>query len=112
MLTIGKIGGDRRQQLYYDSQVAQGAEDYHAGKGEAPGSWHSDAAAESGLSGSPTSEQLLRTFAGRHPGTGEQLARRHSSAVALALAWMVIGGLRSRRSRPCAHHLRRGPLSV
>ncbi len=76
MLTIGKIGGDRRQQLYYDSQVAQGAEDYYSGKGEAPGSWHGDAAAELGLSGPPTSEQLLRMFAGRHPGTGEQLARR------------------------------------
>ena len=76
MLTIGKIGGDRRQQLYYDSQVAQGAEDYYSGKGEAPGSWHGEAAAELGLSGPPTSEQLLRMFAGRHPGTGEQLARR------------------------------------
>ena len=80
MLTIGKIGGDRRQQLYYDSQVAQGVEDYYSGKGEAPGSWHGDAAAELGLSGPPTSEQLLRMFAGRHPGTGEQLARRPSGS--------------------------------
>jgi conjugative relaxase-like TrwC/TraI family protein len=76
MLTIGKIGGDRKQQLYYDSQVAKGAEDYYAGKGEAPGSWHGPAAAELGLTGPPTADQLLRMFAGRHPETGQQLARR------------------------------------
>jgi conjugative relaxase-like TrwC/TraI family protein len=76
MLTIGKIGGDRKQQLYYDSQVAKGAEDYYAGKGEAPGSWHGEAAAGLGLSGPPSADQLLRMFAGRHPETGEQLARR------------------------------------
>ena len=76
MLTIGKIGGDRKQQLYYDSQVAKGAEDYYAGKGEAPGSWHGETAAELGLTGPPSADQLLRMFAGRHPETGEQLARR------------------------------------
>ncbi len=37
MLSIGKVGMARGQQLYYEEQVAKGAEDYYAGKGEAPG---------------------------------------------------------------------------
>ena len=39
MLSIGKVGMSRSQQLYYEEQVAKGREDYYAGKGEAPGRW-------------------------------------------------------------------------
>ncbi len=43
MLTIGKIGGESKarwaQPSYYTQQVVRGAEDYYAGKGEAPGTW-------------------------------------------------------------------------
>ena len=40
MLTIGKTGGESKarwaQLSYYTQQVVRGAEDYYAGKGEAP----------------------------------------------------------------------------
>jgi hypothetical protein len=45
MLTIGKIGGESKtrwaQPSYYTQQVVRGAEDYYAGKGEAPARAHS-----------------------------------------------------------------------
>ena len=37
MLSIGKVGLGRDQQLYYEEKVARGAEDYYAGRGESPG---------------------------------------------------------------------------
>ena len=41
MLTIGKIGGQGKghwaSPTYYSQQVVRGAEDYYAGRGEAPG---------------------------------------------------------------------------
>src|ERR1035441_4692909 len=39
MLTIGKLGASPGQLEYYERQVAAGAEDYYAGRGEAPGVW-------------------------------------------------------------------------
>ncbi len=69
MLTIGKIGNDRKQQLYYDDTVAQGAEDYYSGKGEAPGSWHGETAAELGLTGAPTAGAAAADV--RRPSSGD-----------------------------------------
>jgi hypothetical protein len=37
MLSIGKVGGGQASPSYYVEHVAQGAEDYYAGKGEARG---------------------------------------------------------------------------
>ena len=37
MLTIGKLGASTSQLDYYERQVAAGAEDYYAGRGESPG---------------------------------------------------------------------------
>jgi hypothetical protein len=37
MLTIGKLGASAGQLDYYERQVAAGAEDYYAGRGESPG---------------------------------------------------------------------------
>ena len=51
MLSIGKVGMSRSQQLYYEEQVAKGREDYYAGKGEAPGRWVGEGARALGLSG-------------------------------------------------------------
>jgi len=34
MLTIGKLGASAGQLDYYERQVAAGAEDYYAGRGE------------------------------------------------------------------------------
>lgn len=42
MLTIGKLG--RGQERYYLDKVAEGAEDYYSGEGEAEGRWMGDAA--------------------------------------------------------------------
>lgn len=51
MLTIGKVGGGQADPSYYVESVAQGAEDYYAGTGEAPGRWHGLGAAQRGLTG-------------------------------------------------------------
>ncbi len=45
MLSIGKLG--RGQERYYLDKVAEGAEDYYSGEGEAPGEWIGDAAGTS-----------------------------------------------------------------
>ncbi len=76
MLSIGKVGLSREQQLYYEQKVAKGADDYYSGRGEAPGRWTGTAARELGLSGELGVQQLKAMMDGKHPGTGEQLAIR------------------------------------
>jgi hypothetical protein len=49
MLTIGKLGASRGRLEYYDAQVAKGAEDYYAARGEAPGTWRGAGAGGVGL---------------------------------------------------------------
>jgi hypothetical protein len=39
VLTIGTLGSSAGQLDYYERQVAAGAEDYYAGRGESPGVW-------------------------------------------------------------------------
>jgi hypothetical protein len=51
MLSIGKVGLTRRQQLYYEEKVAKGAEDYDTGRGEMPGRWTGSGARLLGLTG-------------------------------------------------------------
>jgi Ti-type conjugative transfer relaxase TraA len=79
MLTIGKIGGAGkghwRTPEYYTQQVAQGAEDYYSGKGEAPGTWTGTGAANLGLTGELQDGELQALFQRRHPITGDQLGR-------------------------------------
>ena len=76
MLTIKSIGTDPKRQLYYDSQIAQGREDYYAGNGEAPGEFVGTGTQALGLTGEITREQLIAMFAGQDPNTGQQLAQR------------------------------------
>ncbi|HEY8640428.1 MAG TPA: MobF family relaxase, partial [Solirubrobacterales bacterium] len=71
MLTIGKLGAG--QERYYLEQVADGAEDYYSGEGEAPGHWSGDAARELDLEGEVGPDQLRAMLTGRHPGTDEAL---------------------------------------
>lgn len=71
MVTIGKLGSG--QEAYYLEKVAQGAEDYYSGEGEAEGRWKGDAAAELGLEGEVGADQLTAMLTGRNPATGEQL---------------------------------------
>ncbi len=79
MLTIGKIGGQGKghwaSPSYYSEQVVRGAEDYYAGKGEAPGSWAGSGAGALGLEGVIGDGELEAIFERCHPVTGEQLMR-------------------------------------
>ncbi|MBA3358671.1 MAG: relaxase domain-containing protein, partial [Thermoleophilaceae bacterium] len=79
MLTIGKIGGQGKghwaSPSYYSQQVVRGAEDYYAGKGEAPGSWAGTGAGSLGLEGVIGDGELEAIFERCHPTTGEQLMR-------------------------------------
>jgi conjugative relaxase-like TrwC/TraI family protein len=71
MLTIGKLGIG--QANYYLDKVAEGAEDYYSGDGEAEGRWMGDAAEELGLEGEVSPEQLKAMLTGLNPVDGEPL---------------------------------------
>jgi conjugative relaxase-like TrwC/TraI family protein len=71
VLTIGELGAG--QERYYLDQVAQGAEDYYAGEGEAQGQWKGDAARELGLSGEVGADQLRAMLTGEDPTTYDPL---------------------------------------
>lgn len=85
MLSIGKVGMARGQQLYYEEQVAKGREDYYAGKGEAPGRWAGRGAQFLGLEGELDVERLKALMDGKHPATGERLAVRSGNASTAAI---------------------------
>ncbi len=65
MLTIGKLGAG--QERYYLQKVAEGAEDYYSGEGEAAGYWLGDAAEDLGLQGQVKADQLTAMLTGRNP---------------------------------------------
>jgi conjugative relaxase-like TrwC/TraI family protein len=65
MLSLGKIA--LGQHRYYEQQVAQGADDYYAGRGEAPGEWVGAGADALGLSGPVSADQFNALIAGRDP---------------------------------------------
>ena len=71
MLSIGKLG--KGQERYYLDKVAEGAEDYYSGEGEAAGEWIGDAAKKLGLEGEVTADQLTAMLTGRNPLDGEPL---------------------------------------
>src|SRR4029079_849622 len=76
VLSIGKLGFG--QEGYYLDTVATGAEDYYVGRGEAPGRWIGTLGADLGLDGQVEADTLREVLAGRHPSSGEPLARaRH-----------------------------------
>src|ERR1700753_3121943 len=75
MLSIGKLGSG--QERYYTKKVAEGAEDYYSGEGEAEGYWIGTAAADLRPDGKGASEGLTAMLTGRHPATGEPLGLRH-----------------------------------
>jgi len=74
MLSIGKMGGG--QERYYLDKVAEGAEDYYSGEGEAEGYWLGDAAEDLGLQGKVDPDQLTGMLTGQNPATGEPLGLR------------------------------------
>jgi conjugative relaxase-like TrwC/TraI family protein len=69
VLTIGKLGRSRGRLEYYDAQVAAGAEDYYAGRGESPGRWRGAGARALGLSERAVVDRagFMAVMAGRDP---------------------------------------------
>lgn len=74
MLPIGRLGAG--QERYYLDKVAEGAEDYYSGKGEAEGRWLGDAACDLGLAGTVEADQLTAMLTGKDPASGEPLGLR------------------------------------
>jgi conjugative relaxase-like TrwC/TraI family protein len=73
MLNIGRLAPGAAD--YYIGEVATSAEDYYTGKGESHGRWVGSVADQFGLRGAVTPEAFRAVLDGRHPITGEQLAR-------------------------------------
>jgi conjugative relaxase-like TrwC/TraI family protein len=75
VLTIGKLGTSRGRLEYYDAQVAAGAEDYYAGRGESPGRWRGAGARHLGLvtDGRVGRSGFMALMRGRHPLDGSVL---------------------------------------
>jgi conjugative relaxase-like TrwC/TraI family protein len=91
VLTIGKLGSSASQLDYYERQVAAGAEDYYAGRGESPGVWIGGGLKTLDVPvGSRVSrEAFLGLMEGRHPDDGSQLRRmtRASTVAAIDLTF-------------------------
>jgi conjugative relaxase-like TrwC/TraI family protein len=75
MLTIGKLGASAGQLEYYERQVAAGAEDYYAGRGETPGLWVGAGLTALGLTAGSKVERegFMALMRGRHPADGSLL---------------------------------------
>jgi conjugative relaxase-like TrwC/TraI family protein len=71
VLSIAKLSPG--QEAYYESSVAQGLDDYYAGRGESPGVWHGGGAAGLGLLGVVADGDLGRLMRGVDPATQSQL---------------------------------------
>src|SRR4051812_43463415 len=74
MVTLGKLTGGHVD--YYEREVAGGAEDYYAMRGEVPGEWIGSGADQLGLDGTVTSDQLRDLIEGRDPASGAALRSR------------------------------------
>jgi conjugative relaxase-like TrwC/TraI family protein len=74
MLSIGKLGTG--QESYYLEKVAEGAEDYYSGEGEAEGYWVGTAPTLLGLDGKVSGDQLTAMLTGRSPVDGAPLGLR------------------------------------
>jgi len=60
------------QEAYWLDQIARNREEYFSGRGESPGRFLGSAAAQSGLEGIASAEQVQAMFQGLDPATGEQ----------------------------------------
>src|SRR5438093_9584705 len=74
MLSVSKLSPG--QEAYYERSVADGIDDYYAGRGESPGVWVGRGAAELELEGVVGDGELRRLISGRHPVTSAVL-RQH-----------------------------------
>jgi len=87
MLTIGKLGVGPGQLEYYERQVAAGAEDYYAGRGEAPGVWLGAGATGIGLGVGERVERpgFMALMRGEHPADGSVLRTMTASSKVAAI---------------------------
>lgn len=87
MLTIGKIRVSRGQVEYYEAQVAAGAEDYYAGRGESPGRWCGRGAQLLGLSAGGQVERggFMALMHGRSPVDGGVLRQMGARSTVAAV---------------------------
>ena len=74
MLSIGKLGTGHS--AYYELSVADGAEDYYTGRGEARGWYLGTGADDLDLTGIVDKGDLKHLFRGTHPTTAEQWIKR------------------------------------
>jgi conjugative relaxase-like TrwC/TraI family protein len=74
VLSLGKLSAGHQD--YYEREVASGAEDYYAMRGEAAGEWLGSGAAGLSLGGQASAGQLGALLEGRDPATGEMLRVR------------------------------------
>src|SRR5881392_1233147 len=75
MLSVSKLSPG--QEAYYERSVADGIDDYYAGRGESPGVWVGRGAAQLELEGVVEDGELGRLIGGRHPRSSVAL-RRHA----------------------------------
>jgi conjugative relaxase-like TrwC/TraI family protein len=85
VLSVGKLVVG--QERYYERQIADGLDDYYAGRGEAPGRWLGAGAARLGLEGELGEGQLGALVAGRDPRSGVVLREQPVSVAALDLTF-------------------------
>jgi conjugative relaxase-like TrwC/TraI family protein len=74
---IAKLSVGREE--YYTRELATDHEAYLSGHGESPGRWYGAGARSLGLQGEASVAGFQRMFEGRHPDSGELLARPHGS---------------------------------
>ena len=82
MLSIGKLVAGAED--YYLRTVADGAEEYYLGAGEAPGYWIGSGGGGFGLRGEVGSDELRSILSGHSPSTGEPLGLRGSAGNRVA----------------------------
>src|ERR1051326_5333113 len=71
MLSVAKL--TLGQEAYYEQQVADGLDDYYAGRGESPGFWVGSGAAELELSGVVGDGDLGTLLGGVNPASKQTL---------------------------------------
>ncbi len=71
VLSVAKLAPG--QEAYYEASVAQGVDDYYAGRGESPGVWVGAGAAELGLVGVIAEGALGTLMRGEDPSSGARL---------------------------------------
>jgi conjugative relaxase-like TrwC/TraI family protein len=87
VLSIGKLGASAGQLEYYERQVAAGAEEYYAGRGEMPGVWVGAGSAALGLAegGRVSRDGFMALMGGAHPVDGSVLRRMNECSKVAAI---------------------------